>query len=105
MRWSKRISQNRNCTIKTSGRKNHENMTTGHRLALAKGDLLVFSANIIHRGIYGKNRLALDILFCESSPELIKHIDSDCLPDDNLINNIERSDVFRHTIEIKSQST
>jgi len=93
-----------NVRLEKSGRKNYEDITTGLRLTLKKGDLLVFSANIIHRGIYGNNRLALDILFCESSPELIQYVDSDCLPDNELIKNIKRSDVFRNTIKVKSQS-
>ena len=112
LRWEpKETNGNRNRTEeekrqfwKKSGRKNYEDITTGIRVTLKKGDLLVFSANIIHRGIYGNNRLALDILFCESSPELIQYVDSDCLPDNELIKNIKRSNVFKNTIKVKSQS-
>ena len=42
-----------------------DNLTTGKVIKLNAGDLLLFSANMIHRGLYGKKRLALDIIFCE----------------------------------------
>ncbi|UYW01906.1 phytanoyl-CoA dioxygenase family protein [Flavobacterium agricola] len=31
------------------------------------GDLLVFSANMVHRGLYGNDRFAFDIIFCDDS--------------------------------------
>lgn len=39
------------------------------QIALEVGDVLLFSANMIHRGLYAKNRLTLDLLYCERSPQ------------------------------------
>ena len=39
-----------------------DDLSTGKKIDLAAGDLLVFSADMIHRGLYGMDRLALDIL-------------------------------------------
>jgi hypothetical protein len=33
-------------------------------------DVLLFSANMIHRGLHRNNRLALDTLYCEHVPQL-----------------------------------
>ena len=42
-----------------------DDLTAGKVIKLNAGDLLLFSANMIHRGLYGKNRLALDIIFAK----------------------------------------
>ncbi len=55
---------------------NNENLSTGVRLPLELGDLLLFSANMIHCGLYGQNRLVLDILYCENHPELTPFIEA-----------------------------
>jgi hypothetical protein len=51
------------------------------QLALQTGDLLVFSANMLHRGLYGMDRLAFDMLFCDPDPALLAYVQQDCLPD------------------------
>ncbi len=48
------------------GRVSSENLSTGKKIKLAAGDLLVFSADMIHRGLYGLDRLALDMLVLDS---------------------------------------
>lgn len=88
--------------LEQSGRKNYEDLSTGVRVTLNAGDLLVFSANMIHRGIYGMDRLSLDILFCDPVPELVKFADDNCLPDSNTLEKLEHRDAFESTIEIKS---
>lgn len=60
--------------LEQNGHKNSEYLSKGIEIPLEVGDLLFFSANMIHRGLYGKNRLALDILYCERSPELMEFI-------------------------------
>ncbi len=42
-------------------------------------DLLVFSADMIHRGLYGLDRLALDILIFDSAADYVDYVDDDCL--------------------------
>lgn len=87
--------------LEQSGRKNHEDLPTGVRVTLDAGDLLVFSANMIHRGIYGMDRLSLDILFCDPVPELVKFMDDGCLPDSETLGKLDNASAFESAIEIK----
>ncbi len=52
----------------------------GQLIALERSDVLVFSANMIHRGTYGNNRLSLDIIYCDNDPKLLKFRDKANLP-------------------------
>ncbi|MCO4794459.1 MAG: phytanoyl-CoA dioxygenase family protein [Bacteriovoracaceae bacterium] len=63
-------------------------------IKLERGDLLMFSANMIHRGIYGNNRLALDILFCENDPEILKYLKKSCLPTKDELLELENKSLF-----------
>lgn len=87
--------------LEREGKKNSDDLSAGVCIALEEGDLLVFSANMIHRGLYGKERLALDILFCDPEPGLARFIDSDCLPDKDLIGSLEDGSAFMQTLLIK----
>ena len=93
-----------NVRLERNGRKNHENLSTGKSVKLDAGDLLIFSANIIHRGIYGMNRMSLDILFCDPVPELVKFVDNNCLPDSDILERLENADAFKSAIEIKTNN-
>lgn len=76
-----------------------EKLSTGVTVPLKAGDLLVFSANMIHRGLYGGDRLSFDILFCDQDPELLSFADADCLPDKNQRRDIPNSAVLAATSE------
>jgi len=69
-------------------------LSTGLEIPLQKGDVLLFSANMIHRGLYGLDRFALDLLYCESEPELLKFIQPDCLPNLQQLTQLENPSVF-----------
>lgn len=71
-----------------------DNLTTGKVIKLNAGDLLLFSANMIHRGLYGKNRLALDIIFCENAPQLTAFINAANTPSSALANKTANPQVF-----------
>ncbi|MFC3700578.1 phytanoyl-CoA dioxygenase family protein [Reinekea marina] len=86
-----------NVRLEKNGRKNHEDLPNGVAVPLQKGDLLAFDANMIHRGLYGHDRLALDILFCEPSPELVKFINCNCYPDQSKIHLLDNASVFKLT--------
>jgi hypothetical protein len=90
--------------LERNGRKNYENLSTGKTVELAAGDLLIFSANMIHRGIYGMDRMSLDILFCDPVSELVKFVDSNCLPDSDILERLENADAFKRVIEIITNS-
>jgi ectoine hydroxylase-related dioxygenase (phytanoyl-CoA dioxygenase family) len=83
----------------------HDPLSSSERVSLNAGDLLVFSANIIHRGIYGMDRLSLDVLFCDPEVELLKFVDEDCLPDAAVIASLENADAFRSTLATLRRAT
>ena len=73
-------------------------------VALNAGDLLIFSANAIHRGLYGMQRQALDILLCDPLPQLLQFANPDCLPDANMLAKVAQPQVFARTLEILRRS-
>jgi ectoine hydroxylase-related dioxygenase (phytanoyl-CoA dioxygenase family) len=85
-----------------NGKLSSDNLSTGKKIALAAGDLLVFSADMIHRGLYGMDRLALDILIFDSAANFIDYVDDDCLPDDTILKEILDPRLFINTINLKS---
>jgi len=84
------------------GRVSSDNLSTGKEINLAAGDLLVFSADMIHRGLYGLDRLALDILVFDSSGDFVDYVDDDCLPDIVMLDNIDNPRLFINTLRLKS---
>jgi ectoine hydroxylase-related dioxygenase (phytanoyl-CoA dioxygenase family) len=86
-----------------NGKKCFETLPTGKIVKLEPGDLMIFSANMIHRGLYGLDRLSFDIIFCDSDPELVKHAELDTLPNEVDIQNIEFPNCFLNTIKLKNQ--
>lgn len=99
-RWDSNEEQN--VRLEENGHTNNEALSQGKVIKLAAGDLLIFSANIIHRGIYGLDRLALDILFCQPDPDVIQFVSQDSLPSENELQKIENPDIFSNTIKLKS---
>jgi len=89
--------------LEQAGNNNYNNVSTGVTVPLNKGDLLVFSANMIHRGLYGKKRLSFDIIFCESEENLVKFVNNDCLPNENQMKSMQNNIAFKNTIKIKTQ--
>ncbi|MFT6927047.1 MAG: ectoine hydroxylase-related dioxygenase (phytanoyl-CoA dioxygenase family) [Psychromonas sp.] len=79
-----------------------ESLSTGKKIALAAGDLLVFSADMIHRGLYGQDRLAFDILVFDSAGDYADYVDDDCLPDSSMLDKIADPRLFMKTINLKS---
>lgn len=61
--------------LSMNGRKPSDNLQRGKIISLDRGDLLIFSANMIHRGLYGNNRFTFDIIFCDDTPEFRTFID------------------------------
>ncbi len=86
------------------GRESNEALSTGKTIQLAAGDLLVFSADMIHRGLYGLDRLALDILVFDSAGDFVDYVDDDCLPDASMLENINDPRLFMNTLRLKAIS-
>ena len=76
-----------------------DELFTGEKIPLNAGDLLVFSADMIHRGLYGLDRLALDILVFDSTANFIDYVDVDCLPDNSMLNSIDDPRIFTNTLK------
>ncbi|OUR60816.1 hypothetical protein A9Q74_11755 [Colwellia sp. 39_35_sub15_T18] len=84
------------------GKVSSDSLSTGKKIKLAAGDLLVFSADMIHRGLYGLDRLALDILVFDSAANFADYVDDDCLPDISMLDKIADPSLFINTLHLKS---
>lgn len=62
--------------LSNNGKTPNDSLDRGRVLSLDRGDLLVFSANSIHRGLYGNERFSFDIIYCDDSPTFDAFIDS-----------------------------
>lgn len=78
-----------------NGCNSYDSLTSGKKIRLSAGDLLVFSADMIHRGLYGLDRLALDILVFDSAADYVDYIDEDCLPSDTMLEEIDNPMIYR----------
>ncbi|WP_019026632.1 phytanoyl-CoA dioxygenase family protein [Colwellia piezophila] len=87
--------------LEQHGHKNNQALSQGKIIKLGAGDLLIFSANMIHRGLYGMDRLALDILFCPPEPSILEFIRDDCLPSQDSLASIADSSAFANTLTLK----
>ena len=87
-----------------NGRESHENISGGKAINLAAGDILVFSADMIHRGLYGLDRLAFDILVFDPSGDFVDYVDDDCLPDLSMLKDINDPRLFMNILELKSKA-
>ncbi|MBV7317230.1 phytanoyl-CoA dioxygenase family protein [Shewanella sp. NIFS-20-20] len=88
------------CRLGRNGAKPSDDLPEGQTVPLQAGDMLLFDANMIHRGIYGMDRLALDILFCDPLAELLQFARQDCLPDEDCLQQLVWPDIFRVTANI-----
>ena len=84
------------------GKLSSEDLSTGKKIKLAAGDLLVFSADMIHRGLYGLNRLALDVLVFDTAGDFADYVDDDCLPELSIVDKINDPRLFINTLQLKS---
>lgn len=80
--------------MEKNGKLCSDDLSTGVEISLNAGDLLVFSANMIHRGLYGGDRLTFDMLFCDRDPGLLAFVEADCLPDNSLLGKIPNSSLL-----------
>ncbi|WP_295893651.1 phytanoyl-CoA dioxygenase family protein [uncultured Vibrio sp.] len=87
-----------------NGKLSSDNLSGGKQIALSADDLLVFSADMIHRGRYGLDRLALDILIFDSAADYVDYVDDDCLPTQSILDNLADPRLFNNTFHLKSLS-
>lgn len=85
------------------GRHSNESLSLGKAIPLAAGDVLVFSADMIHRGLYGLDRLALDMLVFDPTGDFADYVDDDCLPDVAMLKEIDDPRLFVNALKLKAQ--
>jgi len=86
-----------------NGKLSSDELSTGKKIKLAAGDILVFSADMIHRGLYGLDRLAFDILIFDSAGNYVDYVDNDCLPDISMLAEIPDPSVYFNTLQLKAK--
>ncbi len=77
-----------------NNRKASDSLPRGKLIALQRTDLLVFSANMIHRGIYGQDRLSFDIIFFDNHDDIAKFIDKRNLPSSTELGKLINGEIF-----------
>jgi hypothetical protein len=80
--------------MEQQGRQRWEALPEGVRVPLQEGDMLLFSANMLHRGLYGLDRQAFDMLFCDPLPELLAYVSQDCLPPAPMLASLPGAQMF-----------
>ena len=90
-RWDTELE--RNVRLELNGHKNYEELPNGKLIALEVGDILIFSAQMIHRGNYKLNnsRKALDICIGKHHQLSSEFIDENVLPTNKEINLIHNN--------------
>ncbi|MCF2948022.1 phytanoyl-CoA dioxygenase family protein [Paraglaciecola aquimarina] len=84
-----------------NGKLSSDDLSLGKKIPLAAGDLLVFSADMIHRGLYGMDRLAWDILVFDPAGDFADYVDDDCLPTVSMLKQIDDPRLFENTMKLK----
>ncbi|MBB1140244.1 phytanoyl-CoA dioxygenase family protein [Myroides sp. WP-1] len=69
------LEEEQDVRLSQNGKIPSDTLVRGKQIKLKRGDLLIFSANMIHRGLYGNNRFALDLIFLGDNPILRPFID------------------------------
>ena len=59
---------------------------------------------MLHRGLYGADRLAFDMLFCDPLERLVKHVRPSCLPQDQDFDVIANPAPFLETLRVREQA-
>ena len=90
-RWDTELE--RNVRLELNGHKNYEELPNGKLIELGVGDILIFSAQMIHRGNYKLNnsRKALDICVGKHHQLSSGFIDENVLPTNQEINLIQNN--------------
>lgn len=97
-RWD--TEQELETRLAQNGRQVSDALPDALALPLQAGDLLVFSANMIHRGLYGKQRFALDSLFFQSDASIGHYVREDCLPDEQQLAQLKCANAFRESARL-----
>lgn len=87
------------------GHTNSEDLKSGVSVPLQRGDMLVFDAKMIHRGLYGGDRLAFDVLLADPDPSLKEIIHKNGLPSDEQLENVLGKGLFQNTVRFLNDTS
>jgi ectoine hydroxylase-related dioxygenase (phytanoyl-CoA dioxygenase family) len=88
-----------NTRMALHGRKPSDNLANAKAISLKRGDVLVFSAKMLHRGKYGHQRFAFDVLFANEQSSYLNSVSKDCLPSHDMPDSIRRHPVYVRSIK------
>jgi ectoine hydroxylase-related dioxygenase (phytanoyl-CoA dioxygenase family) len=93
-RWD--MPEEANVRLETNGRRNSEDLPGGILIALEPGDVMVFDAQMIHRGNYALNqeRKALDLCVGRAHAFTLRYLDESVLPDEGELAGIRNNTWF-----------
>lgn len=92
-RWDSRLE--RAVRLEIDGHKNSEELPGMVRIAHSPGDLLIFSAHLIHRGSYGLERKSFDILYTDFPEKTGLVAALNHFPAENDLALFEHGEIFR----------
>lgn len=103
-RWDTEIE--RDVRLEKNGHKNSEDLPDSVLIELRPGDLLIFDAQMIHRGSYQHDdeRKALDLCVGKYHPLTFEFLDTDNLPDDDEIDSIDNNAWYKLAKEIAAKN-
>jgi hypothetical protein len=98
-RWD--TGRERNVRLELDGHRNSEDLPGGVLIDLEPGDVLIFSAQMLHRGNYRMNesRLALDLCVGKAHPLLTDCLDERVLPTPGELERIENGGWYKAAID------
>jgi len=91
-RWDDELELN--TRLGTGQRAPSDDLEGTERISLRRGDLLIFNANMIHRGLYGNDHLAFDMIFCTPDPSILQYAKKECFPTSDELNCIDQPSIF-----------
>lgn len=99
-RWDTELE--RNVRFELNGRKNSESLPNSALIDLAPGDILIFDAQMIHRGNYELNstRKAVDLCVGKYHPLASGFLDESVLPTEKELDNISNNQWYKLAREI-----
>jgi ectoine hydroxylase-related dioxygenase (phytanoyl-CoA dioxygenase family) len=104
-RWDSELE--RNVRFELNGHANHEKLPGTVLIALEPGDILIFNAQMIHRGNYALNpdRKALDLCVGKEHALVSGSLDRQNLPNEQEIEQISNNQWYRLARDIAAQNT
>jgi ectoine hydroxylase-related dioxygenase (phytanoyl-CoA dioxygenase family) len=91
-RWD--TGEERSVRLEQNGRHSHESLPYSVRVPHNPGDLLVFSAHVLHKGVYEGNRLSFDIVFASFKESTTGVKTNGHFPDGEMKSEIKNGQVF-----------